>query len=134
LWHADSFTGFRITREERMSTPVRKLDPAAGQMNLQKLESELLRLPLVIRQHLAYALLDSVEADDAVEATIRRRSIEVEQGTADEVDAEDVIAGLRTRHEADVEAAWADEAHRRWEACLRGLHANWRKRSIGWYG
>src|SRR5687767_11218696 len=103
-----------------MSTPARKLDPTFGQMNLQRLESELLRLPFVVRQHLAYTLLDSVEADEAVEAEVRHRSTEVEPGMADEVDAEDVIAGLRAHHEADVEAAWAEEAHRRWEAYLRG--------------
>jgi hypothetical protein len=90
-----------------MSTPARKLDPASGQMNLQKLESELLRLPFVVRQHLAYTLLESVEDDEEVEIEVHRRSMEVERGEAEEIEADEVIAGLRARHDADVEAAWA---------------------------
>lgn len=103
-----------------MSTPARKLDPASGQMNLQKLESELLRLPFVVRQHLAYTLLDSVEDDEEVEIEAHRRAAEMVRGEVEGIDTDEVIAGLRARHEADVEAAWADEAHRRWEAYLRG--------------
>lgn len=36
-----------------MSSPARKLNATSGQMDLQKLESELLSLPFVVRQHLA---------------------------------------------------------------------------------
>lgn len=73
-----------------MSTPARKLNNTSGQMDLQKLESELLSLPFIVRRHLAHTLLDSV---DEGEVTVQ---------------------------EADVEAAWAEEAHRRWEAYQRG--------------
>lgn len=73
-----------------MSTPARKLNNTSGQMDLQKLESELLSLPFIVRRHLAHTLLDSV---DEGEVPVQ---------------------------EADVEAAWAEEAHRRWEAYQRG--------------
>lgn len=75
-----------------MSTPARKLNGTSGQMDLQKLESELLSLPFIVRRHLAYTLLGSVDEGEG------------------EVPAQ----------EADVEAAWAEEAHRRWEAYQRG--------------
>lgn len=73
-----------------MSTPARKLNNTSGQMDVQKLESELLSLPFIVRRHLAHTLLDSVDEDE----------IPVQQ--------------------AHVEAAWAEEAHRRWEAYQRG--------------
>ncbi len=75
-----------------MSSPARKLDGPSGPMDLQKLESELLSFPFLVRRHLAHVLLNSVEDDvQAVEG-----------------------------NDADVESAWADEAHRRWEAYQRG--------------
>jgi hypothetical protein len=84
-----------------MSRPARKLDSPSGQMDVQKLESELLSLPFIVRRHLAHALLNSVQ-DDV-------------QG----VDEADAITGSQVS-DADVESAWADEAHRRWEAYQRG--------------
>lgn len=103
-----------------MSTPARKLNSLPGQTDLHKLEAELLRLPFVVRQHLAYTLLDSVEDQNEVEREAHRRAVEVERGEADTIDADEVIAGLRARRDQDVEAAWAEEAHRRWEAYQRG--------------
>ncbi len=81
-----------------MSTPARKLTNTSGQMDLQKLESELLSLPFIVRRHLAHTLLDSVDEGQAEPAA--RHAMEGE--------------------EADIEAAWAEEAHRRWEAYQRG--------------
>jgi hypothetical protein len=104
-----------------MSPPARKLDPPSVPMELQKLESELLSLPFVVRRHLAYTLLDSVyEEEDEHEA--HRRAMEMVRGEVDGVDADEVIAGLRRRRNAnvDVDAALVKEAHRRWEAYQRG--------------
>lgn len=92
-----------------MSSPARKLNTPSGQMDLQKLESELLSLPFIVRRRLAHTLLESV--DEA----------EVERGDADMAfEGSEVLAGLRAPGEANVEAAWAEEAHRRWEAYQRG--------------
>lgn len=103
-----------------MSTPARRPGGPSGQIDLRRLEAGLLRLPFVVRQHLAYTLLDSVEDDDAVEREAHRRAMEAERGEAEAIEADEVIAGLRARREQDVEAAWAEEAHRRWEAYQRG--------------
>ncbi len=102
-----------------MSRPARKLDSLPGQMDLQKLEAELLSLPFIVRRHLAHTLLDSVDEEE-VEREAHRRALEAERGEAEEVDADEVIAGLRARRHEDVDAAWAEEAHRRWEAYQRG--------------
>lgn len=102
-----------------MSRPARKLDSLPGQMDLQKLEAELLSLPFIVRRHLAHTLLDSVDEEE-VEREVHRRTLEVERGEAEEIDAEEVIASLRARRNEDVDAAWAEEAHRRWEAYQRG--------------
>jgi hypothetical protein len=102
-----------------MSTPAHKLDRPSVEMDLQKLESELLSLPFVVRKHLAYALLESVDEADA-DPEAHRRAMEMMSGEVQGADADEVIASLRARSEADVEAAWAQEAHRRWEAYQRG--------------
>lgn len=102
-----------------MSTPARKLNGTSGQMDLQKLESELLSLPFIVRRHLAYSLLDSVDEGE-VETEAHRRAMETERGGAEEMNADEVIADLRAHQKADVETAWAEEAHRRWEAYQRG--------------
>lgn len=104
-----------------MSSPARRLGSTSGPMDLQKLESELLRLPFVVRQHLAYTLLDSVDEDDQGEIGPHRQAMETARGEEEEgIDTAEVIARLRTHRDGDVEAAWAEEAHRRWEAYLRG--------------
>jgi hypothetical protein len=90
-----------------MSSPARKLNTTPGQMDLQKLESELLNLPFIVRRHLAHTLLKSVD-----EGAAEHR----EAG----VNGNGVLAELRAPGDADVEAAWAAEAHRRWEAYQRG--------------
>lgn len=102
-----------------MSTPARKLNTPSGPVDLQKLESELLSLPFVVRRRLAHTLLESVD-EDGVDQAAHRRAMEMERGEVQGVDADEMIAGLRSRHDADVEAAWAEEAHRRWEAYQRG--------------
>lgn len=91
-----------------MSSPARKLNTPSGQVDLQKLESELLSLPFIVRRHLAHTLLESVDG------------AEVTRGEGEAIDGNGVLAGLRAPEEADVEAAWAEEAHRRWEAYQRG--------------
>ncbi|HEU4885811.1 MAG TPA: addiction module protein [Longimicrobium sp.] len=85
-----------------MSSPARKLNNPSGQRDLQKLESELLSLPFIVRRHLAHALLESVD-----------------EGGVEPISGNGVLAGVRVPEE-DVEAAWAEEAHRRWEAYQRG--------------
>ncbi|HEX2079404.1 MAG TPA: hypothetical protein VHG08_16885 [Longimicrobium sp.] len=102
-----------------MSRPARKLDSLPGQMDLRKLEAELLSLPFIVRRHLAHALLDSVDEEE-VEREAHRRALEIERGEVEGIDAEEVIASLRARRNADVGTAWAEEAHRRWEADQRG--------------
>lgn len=82
-----------------MSSPARKLNTPSEQMDLKKLESELLSLPFIVRRHLAHTLLDSVDEGEAEHAA-HLHAMEAE--------------------EVDVETAWAEEAHRRWEAYQRG--------------
>jgi hypothetical protein len=102
-----------------MSTPARKLNNTFGQMDLQKLESELLSLPFIVRRHLAHTLLDSVD-EGVVETDAHRRAMETGRGEAEDRNADGASTDFLARQEADVEAAWAEEAHRRWEAYQRG--------------
>lgn len=102
-----------------MSSPARKLNTPSGQPDLQKLESELLSLPFIVRRHLARTLLDSVDEGE-VESEAHRRAMEMERGEVEGLDADQAIAQLSAHREPDVQTAWAEEAHRRWEAYQRG--------------
>lgn len=103
-----------------MSSPARNFEAPREQMDLRKLEFELLCLPFVVRQHLAHSLLDSL-GEDREEAEAHRHAPNAEQGDAEYLDTSEVVAAVPDRHpDADVEAAWAAEAHRRWEAFQRG--------------
>ncbi len=70
-------------------------------LTVEELESELRRQPPEVQGYLAEVLLDLLDdhdpEEDASEAEVHRRAMEMERGEVEGVDSDVVIAALRAR-------------------------------------